>query len=123
VSVAYATGEQLADWLGAAAPSDAERLLARASELIDATLIAPFVVDEVTELPSDDDIAAALRDATCAQVEFWGEVGEANDIDGLAGSPVSVGSYTGSRAPVVAPRAVRILANAGLMSSGLGGYL
>lgn len=115
MTVAYATSGQLAAWTGRPAPADAERLLARASELVDAAVRAAFDVDGVTGLPSDADVAAVLADATCAVVEAWAEVGEANDVDGLAGTQVTVGAFTGRRAPVVPPRAARLLAAAGLL--------
>ncbi len=117
---AYATLAELATFVGST-PSDAasqaiaERMLERASELMDGVVVAAFEVDSVTELPTDVEVAAALRDATCAQVEQWLEVGESNDVDGLAGTAVSVGGYAGRRAPSVSPRALRILRNAGLL--------
>jgi hypothetical protein len=105
----YATPEQYEAWSGLVAPLNAERLLTRASELLDATATAPFIVSDTTGLPEDVDEAAALRDATCAQVRFWVETGEEHDIDGLAGSAVSVGGVTGRRPPVIAPQALRLL--------------
>lgn len=112
---AYATPAQLAEWSGRAAPADAERLLVRASELLDGIVTAPFDLDAATELPSDPKKAAALRDAACAQVRFWHEVGEEHDIDGLAGSNVSLGGYSGARPPIVAPQARRLLKAARLL--------
>lgn len=93
-------------------PDDISRLLARASELVDGAVRQPYTTDD-DGLATDADIAAALRDATCAQVEQWIEVGEENAIDGLAGTPRSVGG--GVRAPELSPRALRILLNAGLV--------
>lgn len=117
MTVAYATSAQLAAYLkGGTVPDDAARLLARASELIDATVRASFSVDTDTSLPTDADVAAALRDATCAVVEAWLEVGEDNDVDGLAGAQIAVQGYSGPRAPTVPPRAARLLATAGLLT-------
>jgi len=118
VTVAYATEADLADWLPADVDidgSEAARLLQRAAELLDDTVRAPFSVDSDTSLPTDADVAAALRDASCAQVEFWAETSEEHDVDGLAGSKYSVGGYSGDRAPELAPRALRALNRAGLM--------
>jgi hypothetical protein len=111
----YATTSELADWLGTSAPADAERLLMRASERLDSIVVAGFSVDPTTQLPTDADIAAALRDACCAVVEFWLEVGEENDVDGLAGTQVSTGGYSGRRAPANSVRAVSILQQANLL--------
>lgn len=93
-------------------PDDIARLLLRASELVDGAVRQPYTTDD-DGLATDTDIAAALRDATCAQVEQWVEVGEENAVDGLAGTQRSVGG--GVRAPELAPRALRILLNAGLV--------
>ncbi len=110
----YATAEQYETWSGLTAPPDAERLLRRASELLDATVTAPFLVDEDGG-PLDAGDAEALRDAACAQVRFWTETGEEHDIDGLAGTAVSIGGVSGKRPPVLAPQALRILRKAMLL--------
>lgn len=109
---AYATTTELNTWTGITV-ADGSRLLDRASELVDSVVRTPFAVD-TDGIPTNTDVAAAMRDATCAQVEQWIEVDEANDIDGLAASSISVAGYSGDRAPSLAPRAARILATAGL---------
>ncbi len=115
MAASYATAEEYATWSGEPAPTDIARLLARATELIDSIVTASFLVDEETGLPVDEDVALALRDATCAQVRFWVEVGHEHDIDGLAGSAFAVGGFSGKRAPKTAPQAVRILRGASLL--------
>lgn len=115
---AYASEEELTEFLAeGTVVTGAPRLLARASELLDETVLAAFDVDDDTSLPTDEDVATAMRDACCAQVEQWLEVGEPNDIDGLAGTEISVTGYSGRRAPKLAPRAFRILHTAGLMDA------
>ena len=116
MAAAYATTAQLAEWLGTDAPADAERLLCRASELLDATVYGAYAVDSATGLPADPDAVAALRDAACAQVEFWAEVGEAHDLDGGAGSQVSVGGLSMQRPGRLSARALDLLRTAGLMN-------
>lgn len=88
----YATTTQLADYLGTAAPSDGARLLKRASRLLDSDFLTPAVYDvDSAGMPTDAEVAAAFAEAVCAQVEFWGVVGEETDISGpLQG--VSIGS-------------------------------
>lgn len=114
-----ATESDLTDWLpDGTVVTDAPRLLARASQRIDSAVLAAFDIDIVTALPTDSTVAAALRDATCAQVEQWLEVGEENDIDGLAGTQIAVTGFSGKRAPRIAPRALDILRDAGLMNQG-----
>lgn len=112
----YATSTQLNAWLADPFQGDPTRILARASEVIDAHIRAPYDIDD-EGIPTDPDTAAALADATCAQVEFWVEVGEDHDVTGLANRPISVGSLNVSALPPeLAPRAARILANAGLFT-------
>ncbi len=109
--LAYAQAADYKAFTGQAAPTDFDRLAMRASELIDNTVTEWYQVDDVTGLPLYQTTADCMRDACCAQVEFWQEVGEKNDIDGLAGTNVKMGNYQGTRAPELAPRAVRILQN------------
>ena len=45
MTAAYATTADLAAWLGTDAPEDSERLLRRASELLDATVYGAYAVD------------------------------------------------------------------------------
>ncbi|MFD7106094.1 hypothetical protein EYS09_14300 [Streptomyces kasugaensis] len=120
----YATPEQLAAWTGTPAPDGAERLLARASEDIDSALLtAVYPVDDDGD-PTEQNVAEALRDATCAQVEW--QLATGDDGTGAAGvwDSVSIGpvSLSGrSSAPPaasgveLAPRAARALRRAGLV--------
>lgn len=88
----YATTTQLAEYLQAAPPLDGSRLLERASQLLDTDFLIPAVYDVDDDgMPTDPVVIAGFRDAVCAQVEFWGEVGEETDISGpLQG--VTIGS-------------------------------
>jgi len=116
VTVSYATSSQVADWIAPGeAPADLARLIARASELVDSHVRATYATN-TDEEPTDATVAAAMRDAVCAQVEQWIEVDETNAIDGLAGGQISVDGYSGQRAPELAPRARHILKVAGLLS-------
>lgn len=121
MTVAYASAAQLqafvsADVWASIDATDVDRLLARATEVIDDHCFGAFLVDSTTNLPVDSDVGNALRDATCAVVEAWVEVGEENDIDGLAGTEVSVAGFSGRRAPPLPPRARRFLAQQGLLT-------
>lgn len=120
---AYATIAELATFVGSTPTDEAtqtivERMLDRASELLDDVVCAAFEVDDVTDLPTDADVAAAMSKACCAVVQQWLEVGEENDVDGLAGTAFIVtgsSGYQGKRAPERAPRVLRILRKAGLL--------
>lgn len=94
---------------------DAARLLARASEVI-AEAVTSGYATLADGSPAYDWDAIALRDATCAQVEQWLEVGEENDIAGYSrGTAMSSGGMSLSALPsMLAPRARRILRQAGL---------
>lgn len=94
---------------------DTDDIIRDACNLIDDKVRAPYPVDATTKLPTDDTIAEALRDATCAQVQFWLETGVEHDIDGLAGTTYSVPGYSGTRPPVLAPRARRALNRCNLL--------
>lgn len=96
--------------------ADAPRLLARASEVIAEAVTTGYSVD-LDGNPYDTTVADALRNATCAQVEQWMEVGEENDIAGYHRSTaVSTQGLSLAGLPAsLAPRARRILRAAGLM--------
>ena len=119
----YATSAQLLAFTGAAtAPADADRLLLRASEVIDQALrTAIYDVDATTGIPTDAATAAVFADATCAQVEFWLASDEEDDVLGpvqsltLSGLSVTYGAGKDRVSPTyLAPRAHRILNNHGL---------
>jgi hypothetical protein len=96
-------------------PEDLDRLLEQASTVIDDnTRTAIYDVDD-DDLPTDTDVIAAFRDATCAQVEFWITSDEEDDILGPVDS-VSLGGVS-AKGRELAPRAARILRVAGLYSN------
>lgn len=122
---AYADVNDLQVFLGQSAPNaeaeaQATRMLLRASELIsDCTMTARYATDE-HGMPTENDIVAAFRDSTCAQVEFWLASDEEDDILGPIDN-ISIGSLkvaysavsAGRVAPMLlAPRAARILREA-----------
>ncbi|WP_042170096.1 hypothetical protein [Streptomyces sp. NBRC 110035] len=88
----YATTTELAVFLHAAPPLDSVKLLERATELLDSDFLKAALYDTDTDgMPTDPVVQAAFAEAVCAQVEFWGEVGEETDIAGpLQG--VTIGS-------------------------------
>ncbi|MFD6421554.1 hypothetical protein [Streptomyces sp. NPDC060198] len=102
----YATTTDLAAYLSAAPPVEAGRLLERASELLDSDflLTAIYDVDDAGR-PTHPLVASGFRDAVCAQVEFWGEVGEETDISGpLQGAQIgSVNLQFGTGADRTSP--------------------
>lgn len=111
----YATKADLAAYLGVAEqdlPADADRLLQRATELIDEATLGR--ID-----PADTDHADAARQATCAVVEAWLQAGEERDITGQRGG-VTLGSLRIDELPQgLPPRARRHLMLAGLLYRGV----
>lgn len=119
--LAHATEEQLNAYLAdGVSVRGSGRILVRASEVIDDHVRASYTLNTTTDLADDSDVALALADAVCAQVEFWLEVGEEHDVDGSAGGQISVGGWSTNRLPPeLAPRARRHLAAAGLLNPGV----
>jgi hypothetical protein len=114
----FATATDLGAYLPAGTEvdsQDADRLLARASELVAEAATAGYSTD-LDGAPVDDWDKDALRDATCAQVEQWLEVGEENDVAGYSrATSFGTGGLSLSSLPsILAPRARRILRSAGL---------
>lgn len=116
----YATAMELADYLGSPAPSGAERLLRRASALLDAHVLTPYAVTYPggVRTVSDPDVAAALRDAACAQVEWWLETGDEKEATARFASPSVAGISLASSGIRIAPRAIDHLRVGGLHVSG-----
>lgn len=72
--MAYATVDELTDWLERNVPPNAQRLLDRASRDIDRTLLTALF--DIT----DTDVLATLKEATLEQVAWRLERGEPNGI-------------------------------------------
>ena len=124
VGESYATLAELADYLHDVPPGGAAKLLVRASRRIDSVLIGAYYATDTNGLPTDATVVAALRDAVCAQVEWWDEVGDTTGTGaGGAWSTVSIGKVSlgagsGGDAPPskarVSPAVYEILQVAGL---------
>lgn len=128
--MAYATGAELQAYLGGASlPSDASRLLNRASDLID---YATF--GKINQTNAEQMLTA--KNATCAQVEYWINVGEQIDIAGSQSQfdSISIGTFQMSKSTssnskskssgtsqtdAIAPRAKRILFLGGMLYRGV----
>lgn len=93
----YATVQDLNDSsvLGYEAPSNAQVLLVRASRDVDRAIqCAVYDVDD-NGLPTDNKIADALKEATCEQVAYQLEIGNANGIAHGLQSGVPSGASAG----------------------------
>ncbi|MET9138903.1 hypothetical protein [Streptomyces parvulus] len=114
----YATTTQLAEYLGAAVPLDAVRLLTDASRALDDALkTARYCVDD-DGVPTEPAVAAAFAEAVCAIVQWWDETGDPVGADGgwdsVSAGPVSLSGRSGTGAAPIAggalpPRALAAL--------------
>ncbi|EGJ77693.1 hypothetical protein STTU_4904 [Streptomyces sp. Tu6071] len=96
----YATTTQLATYLRDVPPPGAVRLLADASRMLDARVLAYCRYDVTPAgLPADPVVAEAIGRAVCAQVAWWGEVGDSTGAAGVGWGSVAIGSVSlGGRA-------------------------
>ncbi len=108
--LAFITTEEYATWVTCALddlPSDMARLILRASELIYQKTFMCWTLPSATA-----DVPQAVKDATCAQIEFWlEEVGEGYDrVTERGGGTVNFrGLVMTNLPPTLAPRACRFL--------------
>lgn len=116
--MAYASEADLAEYLGVGEsqlPDDAERLLERASELVDYLTLGRINT-------ANAEHAEAAKKATCAQVESWLETEEVGEKQGAV-KRFTIGRFSmdfgDSGVPTVAPRARRYLLLAGLLYRGV----
>lgn len=95
----FATEAELAEWLGLTEPpAGAARLLRNASREVSRITVAAYYATDLAGMPTDTTVAAAFRDATCAQAEWLIANGD-NDGDGPGGfSEVKVLSVSLKRA-------------------------
>jgi hypothetical protein len=80
----YATAAQYEAYSGQTPPADIDRLLARASELLDSdVLLTAWYDTDDAGLPTNAAVIAAFSNAVSAQVEFWIKgPGESVDVSG-----------------------------------------
>ena len=114
--MAYATLTELADYLGVQEvdlPDDAERLLERASELIDYYTLGRIEAGEIASK------------AVCMQYEWWSqfdEFGTVNFLNNISIGPFSAGlnsGESGQSIPELAPRAKEVLFLNGYLNRGV----
>ncbi|AZO95277.1 hypothetical protein [Halocella sp. SP3-1] len=116
--MAYATSQDVTDYTGITSlPSDIDRLISRAEELIDETTRGKIDTDNANHME-------AAKKATCAQIEYWLSNSEEVDISNMPHN-FSIGSFSISgnsnqgNFSKLAPRARRHLFMAGLLYAGI----
>ena len=114
----YATAYDVSDQVSAeyTIPPDIDRLLKRASEIIDWAMLGR---SKYVWTHGKDYLKKALTKATCQQVEFWLEVGEEHDIEGNRGSLTAGRLSISHISPTLSPRAARTLFTYGLLWRGV----
>lgn len=122
----YATTSDYDDWTGDRSGSELERrVLVRASRRIDRALIGARYVTDEQLMPTDPHVRQAVREATCAQVQWCRANGDPECI-GTADdyTDVSVGDVKlvkrrertgGPDGLILAPAADELLRQAGLL--------
>lgn len=88
--------------------SELQRMLDEATSLI-WDQVRGYCDTDDDDLPTDATIKAAFRDACIAQVVFWLDHGEHDDIEGQAGRQLSAGGVTWTASPALCERAYRRL--------------
>lgn len=127
----YATAAELTTFIGAQPEGNITAMLRKASLLVTSACRLDCYDTTPIGIPADDDLAEAMRDATCAQVERW----IAADVDPLSGAKqagvVASSGVDGASVSFAAPTAadlgvladtlcldaLHILRNAGLATS------
>lgn len=90
----YATSTDLANYLRAAPPVNADHLLAEATTLLDARVFfACWYEVDSAGLPTDATVKAQFARAVCAQARWWDELGgSTSGADAAGWTSVSIGS-------------------------------
>lgn len=138
MALAYASEADLTTYTGEPAPAGAARLLREAAALVRFATRNDLYDVQPSGLPSDDDLREAMRDATCAQVEYWTLAGldpiggditaaapiRATEVDAAkveydTAGQASVAAMTAKAAAVrsLCQQAYQILRNVGLASA------
>lgn len=121
----YATPTDYVAWTGQEPPGGIRRLLLRASRMVDKMLRTAIYPVDVDGLPTDLRHAAAIRDATSAQAEWFAETGDTTGVLSRYQS-VGIGSVSLTRGStssgpstgedqLYAPAALDALRSAGLL--------
>lgn len=89
----YATTADLTAWPIEPLPTNADRLIRAASNLVREATMTDVYATDADGLPTDTAIADAMRDAVCAQVENWVALG----VDPVAGPAGTGGVVTSTQ--------------------------
>ncbi|WP_247615836.1 hypothetical protein [Streptomyces sp. MK37H] len=89
----YATAADFQDYTGQAPPADVDQLLTRATAMLEAQVLRFCWYDVDSDgMPTNPLVLEAIRRAVCAQVQWWGEVGDSIGAAGVGWGSVAIGS-------------------------------
>ncbi|MEE4598223.1 hypothetical protein V2J94_41380 [Streptomyces sp. DSM 41524] len=89
----YAAAADLQDYTGQAPPADADQLLTRATRMLEAQVLRMCWYDvDADGMPTNATVLEAIRRAVCAQVQWWGELGDSIGAAGVGWGSVAIGS-------------------------------
>lgn len=100
----YATVSEYEAYTGVSpAPSNTAARLAKASRMLERLVLryCVYATNSASGMPTHSLVIAAFRDAVCAQVEWWGNVGEPNGSDAVGWGSVAIGSVSLGRSGAV----------------------
>jgi len=136
----YADLDDYKTWSGDTAADLPDALFARASSVVDEVLIGAVYAVDGDQQPTDTDVIDALRDATCAQVQWFDETGDTTgsgaggELGHITSASIGSASYsikntgggtdagatqTTPSGITIAPTVLSILRAAGLKPSGV----
>lgn len=95
----YAAAADYQGYTGQTPPTDIDVLLTRASRMLEAEIfrLSYYNADTTTGMPTDTRVLAAFRDAVCAQVQWWAEVGDSIGAAGVGWGQVRIGTVLMNR--------------------------
>ncbi len=93
----YATTADYARHLLTSTPAGSKRALWVASKMVDEMLLTAIYDTDDDDMPTDADVIAAMRDATCEQADFAYTGGDRNMVGASRPSSFSLGKLSVSR--------------------------
>ncbi|TMU98095.1 hypothetical protein [Streptomyces sp. DASNCL29] len=94
----YATAADYQGYTGQDPPADVDQLLARATRMLEAQVLRMCWYDvDADGMPTNATVLEAIRRAVCAQVQWWGELGDSIGAAGVGWGSVGIGSVSLSR--------------------------
>jgi len=92
----YATVAEYEAYTGATAPATTAARLMQASRMLERLVLrfCRYDADAASGMPTHSLVLAACRDAVCAQVAWWEQVGDPSGADAVGWGSVSIGSVS-----------------------------